>query len=89
MSADFGAEMEAALKGHIDTIRAAAEAAKERVDEGIAGVPVEPDPAFAAPPKPEAPAAHHAAAVDFDLDEVPLEFDGALDDDGIPAPEEI
>ena len=83
MSADFGAEMEAALKGHIDAIRAAAEAAKERVDEGIAGVPAEPDPIFEAPYEQETSAPYHAPAVDFDLDEAPLEFDGPLDDDGV------
>ncbi|HTA37604.1 MAG TPA: hypothetical protein VK760_00940 [Candidatus Acidoferrales bacterium] len=88
MSADFGAELDAALKGHIEAIRAAGEAAKERIDDGIAGVPEEPDPIFADPPgAPAAPA--HAAAVDFDLDEAPLEFDHALDADGIPMPEEI
>jgi hypothetical protein len=31
----------------------------------------------------------HAAAVDFDLDEAPLEFDHTLDAEGIPMPEEI
>ena len=87
MSADFGAELDAALKGHIDAIRAAGEAAKERIDDDIAGVPEEPDPTSAAPGADAAAA--HGAAVDFDLDEAPLEFDHTLDEDGIPMPEEI
>ena len=88
MSTDFGAELDAALKGHIDVIRAAGEAAKERVDDAIAGVPEEPPSNFAAPPAPDAASAH-GPAVDFDLDEAPLEFDHTLDADGIPMPEEI
>jgi hypothetical protein len=88
MSTDFGAELDAALKGHIDVIRAAGEAAKERIDDGIAGVPEEPNASVAATPVPDAPAAH-GPAVDFDLDEAPPEFDDALDADGIPMPEEI
>jgi hypothetical protein len=87
MSADFGAELDAALKGHIDVIRAAGTAAKERIDDGIAGVPEEPASNFAAPSGPDA--ASHGPAVDFDLDEAPLEFDHTLDADGIPLPEEI
>jgi hypothetical protein len=92
MSADFGAELDAALKGHLDAIRAAGEAAKERVDDGIAGVPEEPDPIFAAPPSAVdagVSAPTHGAAVDFNLDEAPLEFDNPLDAEGIPMPEEI
>jgi hypothetical protein len=91
MSADFGAEIDAALKGHIDAIRSAAASAKERVDEGIAGVPAEPqdDPIFAAPPGVPGTSNYRAAAVNFDLDEAPLEFDGGYDADGIPSPEEI
>ena len=81
--------MDAALNGHLEAIRAAASAAKERIDESIAGVPEpEPDPAFAAPPE-AMQRNHHGAAVDFDMDEAPLEFDTTLDADGIPAPEEI
>jgi hypothetical protein len=87
MSTDFGAELDAALKGHIDVIRAAGEAAKERIDDAIAGVPEEPAANFAAPPGPDGSA--HGAAVDFDIDEAPLEFDHTLDADGIPMPEEI
>jgi hypothetical protein len=88
MSTDFGAELDAALKGHIDVIRAAGEAAKERIDDGIAGVPEEPNASVPTPPVADAPAAH-GPAVDFDLDEAPPEFDDALDADGIPMPEEI
>jgi hypothetical protein len=88
MSSDFGAELDAALKGHIDAIRAAGALAKERIDDGIAGVPEEPDPTVAAPPGADASDVH-GAAVDFDLDEAPLEFDDTLDADGIPMPEEI
>jgi hypothetical protein len=88
MSEDFGAELDAALKGHIDAIRAAGEVAKERIDDGIAGVPEEPNATIAAPPATTASPAH-GAAVDFDLDEAPLEFDNILDADGIPMPEEI
>jgi hypothetical protein len=87
MSTDFGAELDAALKGHVDVIRAAGEAAKERIDDAIAGVPEEPAANFA-PPAPDAASAR-GAAVDFDLDEAPLEFDHTLDADGIPMPEEI
>jgi hypothetical protein len=88
MSTDFGAELDAALKGHIDVIRAAGEAAKERVDDAIAGVPEEPPSNFAAPPASDAALAH-GPAVDFGLDEAPLEFDHTLDADGVPMPEEI
>ncbi len=88
MSTDFGAELDAALKGHIDVVRAAGEAAKERIDEGIAGVHEESNAAFAAPADPDAPFAH-GAAVDFDLDEAPPEFDDVIDADAIPMPEEI
>jgi hypothetical protein len=87
MSTDFGAELDAALKGHVDVIRAAGAAAKERIDDAIAGVPEEPASNFAAPPAPDASA--HGPAVDFDLDESPLEFDHTLDADGVPMPEEI
>jgi hypothetical protein len=88
MSTDFGAELDAALSGHLAAVRAAADAAKEHVDESIAGVPDEPDPVFAAPPG-AAAQAQHGAAVNFDLDEAPLEFDDTLDHEGIPLPEDI
>jgi len=85
---DFGADVDAALKGHIEAIRAAAGTAKERVDEGIAGVPVDPHPAFSAPPA--APVqAPHGAAVDFDIEETPADDEAPLDTDGVPPPEEI
>ena len=98
MSADFGADLDAALSGHLQAIRAAADAAKAHVDESIAGLTAEPeaDPVFAAPPgldyPPPAldfPPPAHAAAVDFNLEEPNLEFDPRLDQDGIPMPEEI
>jgi hypothetical protein len=88
MSTDFGADLDAALKGHIEAIRAAGEAAKGRIDDGIAGVPEEPSLDFTSPPETATPAAH-GAAVDFDLDEAPLEFENSLDADGIPMPEEF
>ena len=90
MSADFGAELDAALNRHLGAIRAAADAAKGRIDESLAAVPDEApeDPVFAASPEEDFPPVH-GAAVDFDIEEAPLEFDTTLDDDGIPMPEEI
>jgi hypothetical protein len=101
MSADFGAELEAALNGHLAAIREAAAEAKALVDDGLASA------AFKAQ-RPEAPAeagfsysdfegeefepevhTPHGAAVDFDLEEAPLEFDTTVDHDGIPMPEEF
>jgi hypothetical protein len=91
MSADFGADLDAALSGHLQAIRAAADAAKAHVDESISGLTAEPepDPVFAAPPGLDFPPPAHAAAVDFSLEEPNLEFDPRLDQDGIPMPEEI
>jgi hypothetical protein len=103
MSADFGAQLDAALNTGLASIRSAAEAARARVDEAAA----RPVPAPAAPPAatprppaaPRAAASPGAAAVDFDLDledafvgsppPDDFEFESPVDDDGIPLPEEI
>jgi len=95
MSTDFGTELDAALKGHLDAIREAGARAKAQVEESVAGYSAafqdEPeDPAFAAPPGYIA-RGHHGPAVDFGLDETPLEFDaqGDFDADHGFVPEEL
>lgn len=95
MSADFGAELDAALNAHLAAVRTAAEAAKDRIDEGVAGVAA-PEPLVPEPPP--VAAAHHGAAVSFDIVESPLDFGAAplvdyqldgIDAEGIPVPEDI
>ncbi len=85
-------------------MRSAAERAKDRIDDGIAGVP-SAAPAPDTPPIAFAshPPAKHGAAVSFDILESPLEIEGdapsddvpldgglegGLDAEGIPFPEE-
>ena len=90
MAADFGADLDAALNGALGVVRAAAAAAKERVDAAVAAVPVAaPAPDFPTPPRGTPVPPRPAAAVSFDIVESPLEFGGAPPSDEPPLPEEI
>jgi hypothetical protein len=80
MDGDFGAELDAALNARLGDLRAAADAARARIDQGVEAIRVvEPSPiVFGDVP--------HPAAVSFDLPED--EFEAPADAEGIPLPEE-
>lgn len=81
MDGDFGTELDAALNTRLGELRAAADAARARIDQGVEAIRViEPSPiVFDGAPRSGAP-------VSFDL---PDEEDGVpVDDEGIPLPEE-
>jgi hypothetical protein len=89
MNSDFGAEVDAALSGHLTSLQGAAEQARSRVDQAASALPqpqpdrrfvTEPSPTDFHEPSPGAP------AVSFEGmgDEYGLEADA----EGIPLPEE-
>ena len=95
MTGDFAADIEAALNAHLKDLRDAAAAARRRIDDGIDAfssqnphaVPFEPmsEPqAFDSAPLAFGEESAPRPAVDFSLDE---DF-AAVDDEGIPLPEE-
>ena len=97
MTGDFGTELDAALNGHLDALRAAATDARRRIENGArdlaaaAGPAPAPAPARPQPsPRPVADPSpirfaggpmHPAAAVSFDMEEGPPEIEGLGDDD--------
>jgi hypothetical protein len=100
MSSDFGADLDTALSAHVAQLRAIAEQAKERIDQGVAAVAARvPAPAVAVP-DPEDPydrPRRAGPAVSFDMDEADfdpaaleaLAFDSPVDGEGVPLPEDI
>jgi hypothetical protein len=97
MSADFGAELDAALNAHLASLHSAAQEARARVDGGIEKLAAAPRVPAAVPeaeePAPlffDEPPARHGAAVSFDLDEEFRNTAGglAVDAEGIPMPED-
>jgi hypothetical protein len=101
MSSDFGAELDTALSAHVAQLRAIAEKAKERIDQGVAGaVTRAPAQPVAQAPDPEDPydaPRRSGPAVSFDVDEAEfdpaaleaLAFDSPVDGEGVPLPEDI
>lgn len=95
MTGDFAADIDAALNAHLGDLRNAAAAARQRIDDGIDAL-ASRDPqaaAFEPASEPQAFDSEPLAfdeesaprpAVDFSLDE---DF-AAVDDEGIPLPEE-
>lgn len=81
MNGDFGADLDVALSARIAELRADADAARARIDQGVEAIRVvEPSPMiFDDAPRSGPP-------VSFDLPDD--EFDAPIDAEGIPLPEE-
>ncbi|HLX25462.1 MAG TPA: hypothetical protein VKR05_00605 [Candidatus Cybelea sp.] len=93
MDGDFGVDIDAALNDGIAALHGAAQAARERVDRGLAGLEASAHPQREIPPAADPSPMifddggdhrRHGAPVSFDLpdDDLPV------DDEGIPFPEE-
>ena len=80
MEGDFGAEVDAALNARLAELRADADAARARIDQGVEAIRV------AQPASIGFDDAPHPAAVSFGL--VEDESDVPTDAEGIPLPEE-
>jgi hypothetical protein len=81
MDGDFGAELDAALNAKLAELRAAADAARARIDRGVDAIAVvQPSPMIFD----EAP--RSGPPVSFDLPDE--ELDAPADAEGIPLPEE-
>jgi hypothetical protein len=89
MNSDFGAEVDAALSGHMTSLQSAAEEARSRVDQAASALPqpqsdprfvIEPSPIVFHEPSPGAPAVSFEGMGD--------EYELEADTEGIPLPEE-